>query len=91
MKHKPSANNSSCKVISFKNYKDKKVKSVSSTIAAIIAINIDHPSDVTPVDFFINEIEAIENIEVLAFEDALENKNNSITSVDAQNSALNDA
>ena len=90
MKHKPSANNSSCKVISFKNYKDKKVKSVSSTIAAIIAINIDHPSDVTPADFFINEIEAIENIEVLAFEDALEN-NNIMTTVDAQNSALNDA
>ncbi len=90
MKHKPSANNSSCKVISFKNYKDKKIKSVSSTIAAIIAINIDHPSDVTPADFFINEIEAIENIEVLAFEDALEN-NNIMTTVDAQNSALNDA
>ncbi len=91
MKHKPSANNSSCKVISFKNYKDKKAKSVSSTIAAIIAINIDHPSDVSPEDFFINEIEAIKNIEVLAFEDALENNNNSMTSVDAQNSALNDA
>ena len=90
MKHKPSANISSCKVISFKNYKDKKVKSVSSTIAAIIAINIDHPSDVTPADFFINEIEAIANIEVLAFEDALEN-NNIMTTIDAQNSALNDA
>ncbi len=92
MKHNPSANNLSCKVISFKNYKNKKVKSVSSTIAAIIAINIDHPSDVSPEDFFINEIEAIENIEVLAFEDALENNNNkSMTSVDAQNNALNDA
>ena len=91
MKHKPGANNSPCKVISFKNYKDKKAKNVSSTIAAIIAINIDHPSDVTPEDFFINQIEAIENIEVLAFEDALENNNQSITSFDAQNSALNDA
>ena len=68
MKHKPSANTSSCKVISFKNYKNKKVKNVSSTIAAIIAINIDHPSDTTPEDFFINEIESIENIEVLAEE-----------------------
>ena len=91
MKHKPSANTSSCKVISFKNYKDKKVKNVSSTIAAIIAINIDHPSNISPEDFFINEIEAIENIEVLAFEDALENKNNNLTTLDAQNSALNDA
>ena len=67
MKHKTGANNSSCKVISFKNYKDKKVKNVSSTIAAIIAINIDHPSDTTPENFFINEIESNENIEILYF------------------------
>ena len=91
MKHKSSASKSSCKVISFKNYKDKKVRNISSTIAAIIAINIDHPSNTTPEDFFINEIEAIENIELLAFEDALENKNKEITSTDAQNGALNDA
>ncbi len=91
MKHKPSANNSSCKVISFKNFKDKKVKNVSSTIAAIIAIHIDHPSDITPEDFFINEIESIENIEVLAFEDALESNNKGITTIEAQDSALNDA
>ena len=91
MNHNTGANKSSCKVISFKNYKDKKVKNVSSTIAAIIAINIEHPSDKTPEDFFINEIESIENIEILAFEDALENNNKNITSVEAQNSALNDA
>ena len=91
MKHKSGANKSSCKVIPFKNYKDKKVKNVSSTIAAIIAINIDHPSDTTPEDFFINEIESIENIEVLAFEDALENNNKGISSNDAQNNASNDA
>jgi hypothetical protein len=90
MKHKPSANKSSCKVISFKNYKDKKVKNVSSTIAAIIAINIDHPSDTTPEDFFLNEIDSIENIEILAFEDALEN-NKDMSSTDAQNNASNDA
>jgi DNA gyrase inhibitor GyrI len=90
MKHKPSANKSSCKVISFKNYKDKKVKNVSSTIAAIIAINIDHPSDTTPEDFFLNEIVSIENIEILAFEDALEN-NKDMSSTDAQNNASNDA
>ena len=91
MKHESGARNSSCKVISFKNYKDKKIKRVSSTIAAIIAINIEHPSDISPEDYFINQIEDIENIEILAFEDALENSNRSITSVDAQNSALNDA
>ena len=90
MKHKPSANKSSCKVNSIKNYKDKKVKNVSSTIAAIIAINIDHPSDTTPEDFFLNEIESIENIEILAFEDALEN-NKDMSSTDAQNNASNDA
>ena len=91
MKHKPDANKSSCKVIPFKNYKQKKVKYVSSTIAAIIAINIDHPSDTTPEEFFINEIESIENVELLAFEDALENNNKSMSSTDAQNNASNDA
>ena len=91
MKHKPGANTSSCKVISFKNYKNKKVKIVSSTIAAIIAINIAHPSDTSPEDFFISEIESIKNIEVLAFVDSLENNNKVMTSTDAQNSAFNDA
>ena len=91
MKHESGARNSSCKVISFKNYKDKKVKYISSTIAAIVAINIDHPSDAKPEDFFINKLEGIEDIEILAFEDALENNNASLSSTDAQNSALNDA
>ena len=91
MKHKPGANNSPCKVISFKNYKEKKVKYISSTIAAIVAINIEHPSDAKPEDFFMNKLESIEDIEILAFEDALENNNASLSSTDAQNSALNDA
>ena len=91
MKHEPGARNSSCKVISFKNYKDKKVKRVSSTFAAIIAINIDHPSDTSPEEYFINQIEDIKNLEIIAFEDALENNNREMTSVEAQNSALNDA
>ena len=91
MKHKPGANNSPCNIISFKNYKNKRVKKVSSTIAAIIAIRIEHPSNITPEDFFVNEIEAAENIEVLAFEDALDNNNMFLSSIDAQNSASNDA
>ena len=91
MKHKPGANNSPCNIISFKNYKNKRVKKVSSTIAAIIAIRVEHPSDITPEDFFMNEIEATENIEVLAFEDALDNNNIFLSSTDAQNSASNDA
>ena len=91
MKYKPGANNTPCKVISFQNYKNKRVKYVSSTIAAIIAINVEHPSDIKPEDFFINKIECTENIEILAFEDALENNCTTLTPVDAQNSALNDA
>tara|TARA_B100002052_G_C15805973_1_gene563539 strand:+ start:763 stop:1041 length:279 start_codon:yes stop_codon:yes gene_type:complete len=92
MKHEPGADNStSNKVISFTNYKDKKVKKVSSTIAAIIAIKIDHPSDISPEDYFVDQVETIENVEILAFEDALENNNVGLTSLDAQNSALNDA
>ena len=91
MAHKPGADNSPSKVISFRNYKNKKLKRVSSTIAAIIAIKIEHPSDITPEDFFMNELETIENIDVLAFEDALDNSNIGISSIDAQNSALNDA
>ena len=91
MKHEPGADNSPCKVISFSNYKNNKLKRISSTIAAIIAIKIEHPSNITPEDFFMNEIESIENIDVLAFEDALDNSNIGISSTDAQNSALNDA
>ena len=91
MKHKPGAGHSPCNIISFKNYKNKRVKKVSSTIAAIIAIKIEHPSNITPEDFFVNEIDAAEKIEILAFEDALDNNNIFLSSIDAQNSALNDA
>ena len=90
MKHKPGVGKSPCKVISFKNYKDNKVNKISSTIAAIIAIKIEHPSDVTPEDFFLNNLEASQEIEILAFEDALDNNSNN-ASVDGQNGALNDA
>ena len=91
MKHKPGVNNSPCKVISFKNYKNKKDNKVTSTIATIVAIKIEHPSNITPEDFFLNEIESVEDIEILAFEDALDNNNIFLSSIDAQNSALNDA
>ena len=91
MKHESGADNSLCKVISFKNYKNKKVKKVSSTIAAIIAISIDHPSNTTPEDFFLNELEANETLEILAFENALDNNNASLSSTEAKNNASNDA
>ena len=91
MKQMSDIKNSATNIISFKKYKDKKADEVSSTIAAIIAIKIDHPSDITPEDFFVNQLDNIENIEVLAFEDALDNESIGLTTKDAQNEASNDA
>ena len=78
-------------VISFKKYKERKPETISSTIAAIIAIKIDHPEDMSPEDFFINQLEAMQNNEILAFEDALDNDTIGLTTKDAQNEAFNDA
>ena len=58
-------------IINFNNFK-KKNKQITSTIAAIIAVNIQHPEDISPEDFLIDNIEHNENIELVAFEDALE-------------------
>ena len=58
-------------IINFNNFK-KKNKIVTSTIAAIIAVNIKHPEDTSPEDYLIDNIELNENIELVAFEDALE-------------------
>ena len=91
MKRTYDINDSTSNIISFKKYKDKKLHEVSSTIAAIIAIKINHPIDTTPEDFFANQLESIENIDVLAFEDALDNENIGLTTKDAQNEASNDA
>ena len=91
MKQTTDIKNSASNIISFKKYKEKKSDEVTSTIAAIIAIKIDHPSDITPEDFFVNQLDSIENLDVLAFEDALENESISLTTKDAQNEASNDA
>ena len=91
MKVTSDINNSASKVISFKKYKDKKPDEVTSTIAAIIAIKIDHPSNTTPEEFFANQLDSIENIDVLAFEDALDNESIGLTTKDAQNEDSNDA
>jgi hypothetical protein len=91
MKQTTDIKNSASNIISFKKYKEKKSDEVTSTIAAIIAIKIDHPSDVTPEDFFVNQLDGIENLDVLAFEDALENDSIGLTTKDAQNEASNDA
>ena len=91
MKQTTDIKNSASNIISFKKYKEKKSNEVTSTIAAIIAIKIDHPSDITPEDFFVNQLDSIENLDVLAFEDALENDSIGLTTKDAQNEASNDA
>jgi len=91
MKQTTDIKNSASNIISFKKYKEKKSDEVTSTIAAIIAIKIDHPSDITPEDFFVNQLDSIENLDVLAFEDALENNSIGLTTKDAQNEASNDA
>ena len=91
MKQTSDFNNSASNIISFKKYKDKKTDEITSTIAAIIAIKIDHPSNTTPEDFFENQLDSIENIDILAFEDALDNKSIGLTTKDAQNEASNDA
>ena len=58
-------------IINLSNFK-KKNKKVTSTIAAIIAVNIQHDENVSPEEYLIDNIELNENIELVAFEDALE-------------------
>ena len=91
MKKKFSKVNKSSNIISFTKYSKKHEIKVTSTIAAIIAIKIDHPNNISPEDYFINELESYNNIDLLAFEDALENEHIGITSNQAQNEAINDA
>ena len=91
MKQSSNFNDSKSNIIPFKKYKVKKPEKFSSTIAAIVAIKIDHPADISPEDFFINQLDSIEDIQVLAFEDALENDTIGLTTNDAQNEASNDA
>ena len=61
----------SSNIINFNNFK-KKNKKVTSTIAAIIAVNVQHDECISPEDYLIDNIELNENIELVAFEDALE-------------------
>jgi hypothetical protein len=90
MSQKSDFENSASNIISFNKFKQNENKTVTSTIAAILAIKIEHPKNVTPEDFFINQIDSYDNIEVLAFEDALENESIGLTTKDAQNEAAND-
>ena len=62
---------SNSNIINFNNFKKKNNK-ITSTIAAIIAVNVEHPEDSSPEDVLIDSIEFNKNIELVAFEDALE-------------------
>ena len=91
MKSKYGQINNVSNIISFSKYSKKNIQNVTSTIAAILAIKIDHPSDISPENYFINQLETFDNIDILAFEDALENEHIGISSIEAQNEAINDA
>ena len=71
MKAKTEDKKLNSKIINFNNFK-KKNKQITSTIAAIIAVNVEHFEDTSPEDYLIDNIELNENIELVAFEDALE-------------------
>ena len=79
-------------IIKFNNLK-KKNKQITSTIAAIIAVNIQHPENTSPEDYLIENIELNKNIEIVAFEDALEDLIDNSQTDDSKNSKnfVNDA
>ena len=79
-------------IIKFNNFK-KKNKQITSTIAAIIAVNIQHPENTSPEDYLIDNIELNKNIEIVAFEDALEDLIDNSQTENSKNSKnfVNDA
>ena len=89
-KAKDKKNNSN--IIYFNNFK-KKNKRVTSTIAAIIAVNIQHNEEISPEEYLIDNIELNENIELVAFEDALEDliDNSQIDNSKSSKNFVNDA
>ena len=91
MKQKNGNNNYESNIIPFIKCPQKKDQKVTSTVAAILAIKIEHPKNVSPEEFFIELMESFDSIDVLAFEDALENEHIGLTSSEAQNEAANDA
>ena len=91
MKQKNGKNNYASNIIPFVKCNQKNNEKVTSTVAAILAIKIEHPKNISPEEFFIELIESFDNIDVLAFEDALENEHIGLTSSEAQNEAANDA
>ena len=78
-------------VIPFNNYiKKKQNKPMSSTIAAIIAVKVDHPENMDPEDYLVECLEKNQSIEILAFEDALDTMENFTPSQNINN-FINDA
>ena len=71
MTAKTEKNKTNSNIINFNNFK-KKNRQITSTIAAIIAVNVKHSEDFSPEDVLIDSIEFNKNIELVAFEDALE-------------------
>ena len=79
-------------VIQLTKYRNKKKSNlVSSTIAAIIAVKIDHPENIEPEDYLIDKIESDEAIEILAFEDAIDTASENGNNFKNTNNFVNDA
>ncbi len=79
-------------VIQLTKYRNKKKNNlVSSTIAAIIAVKIDHPENIEPEDYLIEKIESDEAIEILAFEDAIDTASENGNNFKNTNNFVNDA
>ena len=91
MKQKYVKETSQSNIIPFIKHSKANDEKVISTIAAVLAIKIEHTKNSSPEEVFIDLIESFGNIDVLAFEDALENEHIGITSNEAQNEAANDA
>ena len=79
-------------IIYFNNFK-RKNRQITSTIAAIIAVNVQHSEDALPEDILIDSIEFNKNIELVAFEDALEDliDNSQIDNSKNSKNFINDA
>jgi len=92
MTTKVNKTNKKSNVIQFTKYINKKKNTlVSSTIAAIIAVKIDHPENIEPEDYLIDKIELDDSIEILAFEDAIDNVSENSNNLKNTNNFVNDA
>ena len=92
MSAKTKDNKKNSNVININTFKKKNNK-VISTIAAIIAVNVVHDENMSPEEYLIDNIELNENIELVAFEDALEDlvENSQIDSSKNTKNFVNDA